>query len=177
MLLPHPDHDPEAGFTLIELLVAIVIMSVAIVGLMGVMASLTLATEHHRGLSSTDAAVRDWGEAIKKKSITAATYKECPSWGDLDPGAAFAFPTGTDASSTDPVIEYWVPVANNPLSGTFSSDQTACENRYKDICGDTTQSGCDSGIQRLTLTAVSTDASTRGGQTTTQIILRRGNTT
>ena len=170
----------DAGFTLIELLVAMTILSIGVVALVGVIGSLTMVTTHQRGLSGTDTVVRDWGEAVKQKALSNTNPAKCAQWSDLDPG--FAMPTGYAMAST-PTVEYWIPSLTNPLSGSFTTNRALCTNTapsgtpgyYENVCGTDTRPECDPGVQRVTLTVKSTDPKTRGGQTTTQVLVRRGN--
>lgn len=188
-MTPERRHRSDEGFTLVEVLVTLTILSFAIVVLVGTMASLTLSTEHHRGLGSTDSAIRNWAEAVKSKAIAVSAFTPCPAWTDLNPmvvvpafwPTAFAFPAGTDATGT-PSIEYWAPAsASDPrtmtLLGTDDAGRSACTDRYNTICRGDTQPACDNVVERVNLGVTSTDVKTRGGQTTTQIVLRRGNGT
>jgi prepilin-type N-terminal cleavage/methylation domain-containing protein len=178
----HVAEADDAGFTLIEILVAMVILSVAVVALITVMASLSLATEHHRGLGSTDTVVRDLGEGAKRKAIYLSqnsSYPKCPVWSDLDPQTAtppmFTFPAGYALVST-PTVEYWIPAStSDPRTGAFSADRNDCLNNYALICQGDTRPECDPGLVRLTLKVSTSIASSRGGQTTTQVLVRRGN--
>ena len=181
MLSRSGEDADDAGFTLIEILVALVILSVAVVTFVGVLTSLMLATEHHRGQGGTDTVARDWAEAVKKKAITTTAYSACPQWTpDLDPG--FTFPSGYAANAT-PTVEYWIPNSiDNPTTGSFKSARTDCYDTsvshkgfYQQRCGDRTDVECAPGVQRVTLSVKATNASSRGVVTTTQIVLRRGN--
>jgi prepilin-type N-terminal cleavage/methylation domain-containing protein len=157
----------EEGFTLIEILVALAILSIVAVTFVSVMGSLTLATEHHRGQGATDGVIRDFAEEAKEKAITAAAYTRCPLAQDLTP--AFAAPGYTFVLSD---VEYWLPATGNPLAGTWTADQNACEDYFDDLdCGE-----CDGGYQRAKLTVTATLPSFRGGKTETEILFRRGNT-
>jgi len=174
--------------TLIEILVAMVILSVAVVTLVGAMTSLTIATQHHRGLGATDTVVRDFGESVKKNAIHAALYTSCPTAAQLNT-PAFAAPAGYTTSIDQ--VEYWIPVQGDPLSSSahFSQPSTAtgdaghdeCVEAFELLCPDDPDIDptpeCDSGVQRVTLTATATKANERGGKTTTEILLRRGNST
>lgn len=164
--------------TLIEILVAMMILGVAVVTLVGAMTSLSIATQHHRGLGATDTVVRDFGESIKKNAIHAATYTSCPTAAELTT-PAFAAPIGYTTSVDK--VEYWIPVHGSPLSGSFSEDPDDCEDAFELLCPSTPGidpvAECDPGVQRVTLTATATNANERGGKNTTQILVRRGNST
>jgi prepilin-type N-terminal cleavage/methylation domain-containing protein len=162
----------EDGFTLVEILMALVILSVAILVFVGVLTSLTVQTETHRGQGAVDTVARDWGEAIKQKALNATSYVQCPVWSDLNP--SFTFPTGFSGST--PTVEYWVPSGANPQSGSFSSDRNQCTNFITNVQHCTaTQLECDPGLQRVTLTVSAASASLKNAQTTTQVLVRRGN--
>lgn len=160
-------HADDDGFSLIEILVALAIIGIAVVTFLSSMVSLTVATEHHRGHGATDTVVRDFGEAIKKQAITATTYSKCPTTADLTPAFAVAgFTTTVDT------VEYWIPAVGDPSTGSFTTNRATCEAHFDGLC-DT----CDPGYQRVKLTVEATRAEFRGGRTTAQILLRRGNTT
>jgi prepilin-type N-terminal cleavage/methylation domain-containing protein len=178
MLARVPTVESEDGFTLVEILVALVILSVCIIALVSAMTSLLLATEHHRGQGATDTVVRDYGEAIKQKAISATTYTKCPTTADLTPST---FPS--DARFKTPTIdkvEYWVSTSpNDPTTGSYTTNRATCTARYDFLCivGGVTsvRHECDPGIQRVTISVQAAAASLRGGQTTTRILVRRGN--
>jgi prepilin-type N-terminal cleavage/methylation domain-containing protein len=178
MLARVPRAQAEEGMTLIELLVATVILAVVAVTFMSVMTSLTVASGHHRGLGATDTVVRDYGEAIKKNAITLGTYTKCPVAADVAPAGLFSeagFTTSVDS------VEYWLSTtADDPLNGGFTTDRTKCTDRYQFLCKvgdqDLTRPECDPSLLRVTITAKATAGSMRGGQTTTQVLVRRGNT-
>lgn len=173
-----PRVESEDGFTLVEILVALVILSVAVIGMVSVMTSLTLATEHHRGEAATDTVVRAYGEAIKEKAISAPVYIKCPTAAQLAPTS---FPA--DARFKPPTIdkvEYWVPTSpSDPTVGTFTTSQAACEAHYNLLCnaGGVTSDRyeCDPGIQRVTISAATAAAGLRDGHSETTILVRRGN--
>lgn len=164
----HASPRGDDGFTLIEILVAMSILGIVVVTFYSVMTSLMVASEHHRGLGATDTVVRDYGEAIKKQAITASTYTLCPTTSDLTPSgfSAAGFTTSVDE------VEYWIPATGNPLAGTFTTDRDDCLDHFNGLCDD-----CDPGYQRVQLTVIAQNDAFRGGRTTTQILLRRGNTT
>lgn len=164
----------EDGMTLIEILIALIIMSVAVVTLVGALGSLLISTQHHRGLGSTDTVVRDWGEAVKERAIHDFTFAQCPQWTDLDPGAAFTMPVDFSQSGT-PVVEYWIPAdQSDPKVGTFEN-RAACLDYYDDINCTEVIAQCDPGFQRVTLTVQADAANLKGAKASTQVLLRRGN--
>lgn len=157
----------EEGFSLVEILVALTILGVVVVTFVSVMASMTLATEHHRGQGATDAVLRDFGEEVKEKALTATTYTQCPQAADLTPVFSVA---GYTTVLSD--VEYWIPTSvADPLTGTWSDDPDDCTDFFA-LCGT-----CDPGLQRAKLTVTATLPEFRGGKTDTVILLRRGNTT
>lgn len=162
--------------TLIEILIAMILLSVAVVVLVGAMTTLTVTTQHHRGLGATDTVVRDFGESVKNNAIHATAYRSCPTATELNT-PAYAPPTGY-ATSIDKV-EYWIPVPGDPMNGSFSEDSDDCDDAFELLCPSTVDPAaeCDPGVQRITLTVTATNANERGGKNTTQILLRRGNST
>jgi prepilin-type N-terminal cleavage/methylation domain-containing protein len=177
------DGDREAGFTLIEILVALVILSVTVVTFISVMASLTLATEHHRGQGAVDTVVRDYAEAVKSKAITATTTVKCPLASDLAP-TSFTYDTTKFSAPTIDQVEYWIPSAADPQTGTFETDRLKCTNPspsnlgyYERLCGTDTRPECDPGLQRVTVsvTVLASAQNLRGSKTTTQVLVRRVN--
>lgn len=53
------------GFTLVEVLVALVILGAAVVGIVGVMSSIVLGSEHEKGSAVTSDVLHSFSEAIK----------------------------------------------------------------------------------------------------------------
>jgi prepilin-type N-terminal cleavage/methylation domain-containing protein len=175
MLARAPEHEREdAGFTLVEILVALVILSVCVIGLVGVLTSLMLSTQHHRGLGATDTVARDFGEAVKKQAIHTTAFVKCPQASDVN--ATFPY----DATKFTPsltTVEYWIPTTvGDPLTGTFTTDRTKCVERYEFFCGTSVRPECNPGLLRITLTVDALAANMKGGKTTTQVLVRRGNT-
>jgi prepilin-type N-terminal cleavage/methylation domain-containing protein len=175
-MLPRvPDAEREDGVTLIELLVAIVILGTAVITLTGAMSSLLLATQHHRGQGATDTVLRGYGEAIKSKAKLAANYPQCPTAAQLTPTFTDYDPLVFNPPVISAPVEYWIPTSGDPRTGSFSSDRGDCTNYYGSNGCTSTQLECDPGLQRVTIQVTGKAANLRGGQTSTQILVRRTN--
>jgi Tfp pilus assembly protein PilV len=133
----------DRGETLLELLVALVIMGIAVVAIVGGLASSILISDVHRRQAQTGVVVRDYAEALQA-AITAdqANYIACAGPASYAPSAAavagtgFTVPSGYTGSAS---VQYW------DGSSTFAS----CP------------AGGDTGLQRVTLTVSSDDGRAR----------------
>ena len=85
-----PAHGPrnDNGETLVEILLSIVIMSIGIVGLLGVLSTTLVATDTHRRLSDTEVYARTYGEAVKNKALRPATTTLKSAVADHNAGAS-----------------------------------------------------------------------------------------
>jgi prepilin-type N-terminal cleavage/methylation domain-containing protein len=175
MLHRVPAAEREDGVTLIELLVAIVILGTAVITLTGAMSSLLLATQHHRGQGATDTVLRAYGEAIKSKAKLTANYPQCPTAAQLTPTFTDYDPLVFNAPFISAPIEYWIPVFGDPTKGTFSTNRNDCTGYYGNNNCTNDQLECDPGLQRVTIKVTARAANLRGGETSTQILVRRTN--
>jgi prepilin-type N-terminal cleavage/methylation domain-containing protein len=90
----------DEGMTLIELLIAMVIMGIAIIVLVGAMATVVTATSQHRGHSVEETAARNYAEAIQQKidfrTKLAADVTNNANQITVQDGNGFQHPTLTD---------------------------------------------------------------------------------
>jgi type II secretory pathway pseudopilin PulG len=125
----------ERGETLLELVIAIMIMSVALVALIGGLAVSILMSDIHRKESTAGVAVRDYGEAIANYVADSGStdhYVACAIPSKYTPAlVSFAVPSGYSAGTT--AVMYW---NGSTFSGTCTTD---------------------SGVQRLALQVSSSD--------------------
>ena len=130
----------DAGETLVELVLTVTIMSIAVVSVIGALATGVRVSDIHRKHATAGAAVRAFAEALHASVAGAGGYLEdiC----DGDPVSAYQSqvasiytpPTNYQASVTQ--VRFWHP---NGLSGSF---ETGCP---------------DVGVQLLTLQVTSVD--------------------
>jgi len=132
----------DRGETLLELVIALVILGIAVVAIVGGLASSVLISDVHRRQAQTGVIARDYAEALQA-AITAdqANYVACAGPASYAPSAAavaatgFTVPSGYTATAS---VRYWD-------GSTFGS----CP------------AGGDSGLQRVTLTVSSDDGRAR----------------
>jgi len=120
--------ESESGETLLELLIALVIMSIAVVAIVGALAASIKVSDVHRKQTTAGTAARSYAEVVKNNAVSG--YVACAS--------ASAYTTGFPAAPTGfstPVaqIKYWT---GTTWSGTCTTD---------------------SGLQQVTLTVASND--------------------
>jgi len=111
--------DPhDRGETLIELLVTVIIMGVAVVALVGGIATSIRMSDIHRKEARAGAYVRAFGEAI-----AATTYTDCAGAGTYS--AAYpAHPDGDTAyTATVTAVRYW----NGSAFGTACATDTGIQ--------------------------------------------------
>lgn len=127
----------DAGVTLIETLVALSILAIAGVAIMAGLQLTVKSSDIHRKQSTGGSAVRTYAEAIEKYLDNDANYVRCAGAGAYAPATVgYTVPTGYTASAS----------AAQPLDGNGSVITTGtCPSR-------------DKGVQRLTLTVVSSDS-------------------
>jgi type II secretory pathway pseudopilin PulG len=132
----------DRGETLLELLIALVILGIAVVAIVGGLASSILISDVHRRQTQSGVIVRDYAEALQA-AVTAdqANYVACAGPASYAPSAAavaatgFTVPSGYTATAS---VQYW-------NGSTFGS----CP------------AGGDTGLQRVTLTVSSDDGRAR----------------
>jgi type II secretory pathway pseudopilin PulG len=142
----------DRGETLVELLVALVILGIAVVAIVGGLASSVLISDVHRKQAQAGVIVRDYAEALQA-AVTASqlNYAACPAAPGYAPSAAalsatgFTVPSGYTAAAS---VQYW------DGSSTFGS----CP------------AGGDTGLQRVTLTVSSDDGRARQAL---EVVLRK----
>lgn len=97
--------DRERGETLLELLIALVIMSVAVVAVIGGLVASIAVSDIHRKQSTAGAAVRDYAENVEKH-VAGAGYTACAAPSAYAPGTVgFTAPSGYAASAVS--VRYW----------------------------------------------------------------------
>ena len=134
----------DRGETLVELLVATVILGIAVVAVVGGLASSILISDVHRKQAQAGVTVRDYAEAVQAAVATAqGNYVACPSAPGYGPASAavaatvFTVPAGYTATAS---VRYW-----DEAGSTFGS----CP------------AGGDTGVQQVTLTVASNDGRAR----------------
>ena len=133
----------DRGETLLELLVAVVILGIAVVAIVGGLASSILISDVHRRQAQTGVIVRDYAEALQAAvAASQGNYGDCqlgtPNYGPASPGIAatgFTVPSGYTATAS---VQYWDGSA-------FGS----CP------------AGGDTGLQRVSLTVTSANGRAR----------------
>jgi len=145
----------EDGFSLAELLVTIVLVGVTFVAILtGLMTTIRVSASH-RTQATTDAVVRSAAEWVK--DVQQNPYRTTCNGPAMYSLNGLAMPTGYSATITR--VEYWDGAA--PAStGTYSLSSNI---------GATCPAGGDTGLQRITIVAMSAD----GQATETLQILKR----
>jgi type II secretory pathway pseudopilin PulG len=148
----------DEGETLLELVISVVILGISIVAILGGFATSIRMSDVHRKEANAGATVRDYGEWISNYVATSASgYAACAQRGVSSPYAPTAVgftttPANYTASVTD--VSYW-----NANGTAFISTCPAT----------------DQGVERLTLTVVSSD--TRASESLSIVIRRPCRTT
>jgi type II secretory pathway pseudopilin PulG len=172
----------ERGETLIEILVTLVVISIGLVAIVGMLSSVVIASDAHRGMAEGEVVLRDFGEAIKAvarenredPATASVEYVHCPDWDDtafFDP-SSFVSPTGW-TTPTIAEVEWWIPDATAFPHGTWSTVRQDCTDAY-DACGDPIPD-CDPGLQRITYTVANTRTDYAGQALTGRVLVRRSN--
>ena len=104
----------DRGETLLELLVAVVVMGIAVVAIVGGLATSILVSDYHRKQSTAGEYVRDYAEVAES-----LPYKPCALPADY---AGFTAPSGFTATPT--AIRYWNAGA---WSGTCASPDSGLQ--------------------------------------------------
>jgi type II secretory pathway pseudopilin PulG len=130
----------ERGESLVELLITIVIMSIAVVAVVGALAVSIRISDIHRKQATAGAAVRAFAEALQAR-VAAGGYVPCAdpatAYPLTGPNPVYTAPTGYAASYPSDAAAYWSPSAQ-----AFQSTCTS-----------------DSGVQRISLRVESDDHS------------------
>jgi type II secretory pathway pseudopilin PulG len=92
-----PRLGSDSGESLIELLIALVIMGIAVVAIVGGIATSIIISDIHRKQATAGADVRSYAEAIQN-AVTTTGYPTC---GNLPAGFTFSAGPGYTASVTD----------------------------------------------------------------------------
>lgn len=123
----------DSGETLLELLIALVIMSIAVVAVVGGLLSFITVSDIHRKQATAGAGVRDYAEATEKY-VAVTGYSACAtpaSYAAVTVG--YLAPAGYSASPV--TVRYW----------TGSAWTATCT------------AGSDTGLQQVSLQVASTD--------------------
>jgi prepilin-type N-terminal cleavage/methylation domain-containing protein len=161
------------GFSLIELLIAIVVLGVGVVAVVSAMSTTIVVVDVHRSLSAGETITRNYVDAVKAKALAATTYTKCPLIADVTPTFSAS---GYVVTVTG--VEYWLPDANNPLTGSYVT-QTACVTAYQARCADLPTplpAFCDTTVQRVSINvAPANKTGAADTDQTSRIVIRRGN--
>jgi len=122
----------DRGESLLELLVAVAIMGVAVVAVLGGLATAVRMTDIHRKQATAGATVHAYAEAVQGRVVTSG-YVPCASSVTYAAPAGFAAPVDYVASVVAGSMRYWSGTA---WQGSCATDQ---------------------GLQQLTLQVTSAD--------------------
>lgn len=170
----------DRGFTLVEMMMAVFIMGIAIVAVVGALASAVTASEHHRGAGAVDTVVRAYGEAVKKHAqSTTVAAKQCPTQSDLQPttgvGGEFTVSSSTfKVSWGSPSVQYWIPSSADPRAGSWGT-AAQCANYYATECDTDTSPSCAPWAVLVSFSVTALEGQNRGATTSTQVVVRRTN--
>jgi type II secretory pathway pseudopilin PulG len=123
----------DTGETLIELIMSVAVMGIAVVAIVGGIATSILMSDIHRKQTTAGANVRNYAEAVETYVTVPGNFNATTSPIALQTAVAavFAPPTGFTAAVTS--VQCW----NDPVFGTCSAGNT---------------------VQKVTLSVASTDA-------------------
>lgn len=93
----------DAGETLIELIIAVAIMGVAVVAIVGGIATTILMSDIHRKQATAGSYVRSYAEAVGDYVAVPGNFDPTSSPSALQTDVGFAAPTGFAATVTPPV--------------------------------------------------------------------------
>jgi len=142
--------NSEAGFSLAEVLVTVVIVGITFTAILGGLATAITVSDYHRKQATADTIARDAAEWVKNSVST--VYVSCASPGSYSLSGV-TIPAGYAASVS--AVQYWN--GTGPTSSAYSPG-------FSDTCPSP-----DTGLQRITVTASSTD----GRATETVQIIKR----
>jgi type II secretory pathway pseudopilin PulG len=162
---PGPESDGslrERGETLVELLITTVILSIAVVAVVGGLAVSIRMSDVHRKQATAGAAVRAFAEALQAR-VAANGYTPCAL-------AAVTFPVDPTSSPTDypltgPNVVYAAPAGYTPSYTGVAYWVTAPTNAFRNTCP-----ANDSGVLRVSLRVQSNDHAVAE---TLDVVLRR----
>jgi prepilin-type N-terminal cleavage/methylation domain-containing protein len=154
---PSPLHR-EDGFSLAELLVTIALVGVTFVAILTGLTTTIRVSAAHRSQATTDAVVRSAAEWVK--DIQHNPYRTTCNGTAMYSLDGLAMPTGY--SATIARVEYWDGAAP-AATGTYVLSSPS-SSHIRSSC----PTGGDQGLQRITITATSSD-----GQTETVQVMKR----
>jgi type II secretory pathway pseudopilin PulG len=118
----------DAGETLIELIIAVAIMGIAVVAIIGGIATSILMSGVHREETTASASLRNYAETLQGSYVPCVSPNTPPNY-----GASLAAPSGFNVPTT--TVKFW--------DGTSFSSSSCL--------------GTDPGLQQVTLTLKSAD--------------------
>jgi type II secretory pathway pseudopilin PulG len=121
----------DRGESLLEVLIAVTIMGIALVAIVGGLATSILVSDIHRRQATAGAYAHDYAEAIEN-AVAGGGYVACSTPASYASPAGFTVPAGYSKSVVAGSMRYW--------NGTW---QSAC--------------GTDAGLQQLTVQVASDD--------------------
>lgn len=159
----------EAGMTLIETIVAIALMTLAVVGIVGGMATTEKVTAAAQGDAQTQAALRSVVDQLR----SSIAYAPCDSASGTAYWTAVIKPSGYNLTLNvmrpDPTKVRWGSTAQNPVPLATPRVDCTINQNYPPTC--TSGHICDYGIQRITVTLV------QAGRQTLRQVMFKGATT
>ena len=181
----------DDGFTLTEVLVALVILSVAIVTIVGVMTNMVIGSETQRGQAEADAGIRAYVEAIDNQLVTIPSANiagsNCPAQSDFvttsfvqPPSAGAPYPdlTFTILNTAPYQIQYYLPNSDRSTGYTITTSQAQCKTAYATACPNgETLSACSPGLYGLWVQVDTSknSPSSRSSIATEYVLVRRAN--
>ncbi len=148
------DHDNESGATLVEVLVTVMVLSIAIVALLGGLGTAVIVADQHRQQAVVGAAIHNYAEAMVG-ARSGTFYKPCVAAGTrtqagtLNKDVVFEDTSPNGYVGTVTEVMYWDTASYSFRPGSCTSDK---------------------GAQQVTLQVTS-----NGGKATltTQVVLRK----
>lgn len=112
----------DTGESLIELIIAVAIMGIAVVAIVGGIATTILMSDIHRKQATAGAYVRTYAEALETYLTLPGNFNPTTSAGALQSAVGFATPAGFTATVTPPV-QCWTGTAFGTCLGTNTVQQ------------------------------------------------------